>query len=319
MHPYSIDLERMENVHQRGDKIEARCPACFESGADRQGNHFFLKPSTGLWGCAANPNSREHRQRIFALIGISTPRPPLSSSERRQKKQAQREEWKRQRDSRQLQASASKHRENILSDYAWSRADMWHASPTIIEGDPEQAWRFIVALFPADSLLWIGEPHQSGPGRGEPHFQKREAWLQWICQPAGRISPSSFLDGPCRAIAAVKQHHFLCVEADTACGFTPTNALEKVQNKEASAALILWLRQFLGWQLRAVIDTGNKSLHAWFDHPGPKATEELATISQAWGIDAGLLKNSAAPLRLPGCIHQKTRQAASLLFLHASP
>ena len=47
-----------------------RCPACAEHGQDAKGEHLWWDPATGAFACVANPNDREHRQQIFALVGL---------------------------------------------------------------------------------------------------------------------------------------------------------------------------------------------------------------------------------------------------------
>ena len=66
-----LDETRLENVHQRDGKIIARCPACFEQGHDKTGNHLVIN-ETGKFGCVQFPGDQgiEHRKRIFALVGV---------------------------------------------------------------------------------------------------------------------------------------------------------------------------------------------------------------------------------------------------------
>ena len=82
------------------------------------------------------------------------------------------------------------------------------------------------------------------------------------------------------------------------------------------AALFSFLRNEFHLSLRAVIDTGGKSLHGWFDHPTPRATAGLTRLAEGLAIDTNVLANAAAfPLRLPGCLHTTTGQRARLLYL----
>lgn len=66
----SLILSRLENAYQSGDKTIARCPACAETGKDRQGKHLFVLPG-GKFGCVAFPGDagKVHRRRIYALVG----------------------------------------------------------------------------------------------------------------------------------------------------------------------------------------------------------------------------------------------------------
>lgn len=74
----SLNLSRLENVHRRGDRVEAACPACREAGQDRSGNHLIIfENGTGRFGCVACPGDEEHRKRIWALVGINDA-PPVN-------------------------------------------------------------------------------------------------------------------------------------------------------------------------------------------------------------------------------------------------
>jgi len=68
----SLDLSRLENVRQHGNKLTARCPACAEAGSDNGGDHLFINVSTEKWGCVVNQADAgdAHRDRIFELVGI---------------------------------------------------------------------------------------------------------------------------------------------------------------------------------------------------------------------------------------------------------
>ena len=82
-----------------------------------------------------------------------------------------------------------------------------------------------------------------------------------------------------------------------------------------NAALIQFCRVDLDMRLRAVVFTGNKSLHAWFDPLPPDYMAELNDLAEGLGIDPATLNNPAAPLRLPNSTHSKTGRRAELLFL----
>lgn len=66
----SLDPARLENVHRRGDRIIARCPACAKDGHDQKGEHLVIMPN-GRFGCVVHPGAegKEHRKCISALAG----------------------------------------------------------------------------------------------------------------------------------------------------------------------------------------------------------------------------------------------------------
>jgi hypothetical protein len=66
----SLDLSRLENVCEKGDKIIARCPACAEQKHDEKGDHLIIYPN-GAFGCVTCPGvvGHGHRKQIVALAG----------------------------------------------------------------------------------------------------------------------------------------------------------------------------------------------------------------------------------------------------------
>lgn len=66
----SLDLSRLENVHQRGSRIIARCPACAKDDRDEKGEHLVIMPD-GRFGCVVYPGAagKDHRKRISAIAG----------------------------------------------------------------------------------------------------------------------------------------------------------------------------------------------------------------------------------------------------------
>jgi hypothetical protein len=68
----SLDLSKLQKVVELSDGVKrAKCPACAESGSDKSGQHLRIYPD-GKFGCCVFPGDREHRKRIFALVGNRT-------------------------------------------------------------------------------------------------------------------------------------------------------------------------------------------------------------------------------------------------------
>lgn len=64
-----LDCTKLDKVVQlAGGGTQARCPACFEQGQDKKGNHLRIWPG-GKYGCCLYKGDPEHRRRIFALAG----------------------------------------------------------------------------------------------------------------------------------------------------------------------------------------------------------------------------------------------------------
>lgn len=74
----ALDINQLTNVKRMSDgRTIAQCPACAESGHDRNGkNHLIIWPD-GRFGCVANPGDKEHRKRIWGLVGDKRESPPL--------------------------------------------------------------------------------------------------------------------------------------------------------------------------------------------------------------------------------------------------
>lgn len=69
----SLNTAKLEKLKDIGNGAQqARCPACWEAGQDKSGNHLRIYPD-GKFGCALHPGDHAHRQRIFALAGTDTP------------------------------------------------------------------------------------------------------------------------------------------------------------------------------------------------------------------------------------------------------
>src|SRR5215475_12637565 len=70
----SLNVTKLEKVRELANgTLQARCPACAESGGDRKGEHLRVY-ADGRFGCCVHPKDGEHRKRIFALAGDREPR-----------------------------------------------------------------------------------------------------------------------------------------------------------------------------------------------------------------------------------------------------
>jgi hypothetical protein len=80
---------------------------------------------------------------------------------------------------------------------------------------------------------------------------------------------------------------FLVIESDTL-------------TKDEVGAVFAYLNRRLHFNLHAIIDTGGKSLHGWFDAPCNKVMEDrLKAVLTVFGCDPKLFTYSQ-PVRLPG-------------------
>jgi hypothetical protein len=112
----------------------------------------------------------------------------------------------------------------------------------------------------------------------------------------------------------VAEHLFVVVESDE------IGEGKLYADKDEFCSLIRWLREGCGWHLAAVVDSGNRSLHAWFQHPGLIDMEHLGKHAAALGLDKKFTEASQ-PWRLPGVVRENatTRQQLVYLDLKGTP
>jgi hypothetical protein len=319
MSSLSIDITLLEKLRQRGDRMVARCPACAIEGGDRRGDHLFVNLATRQWGCAARSGDHAHRQEIFAQVGIKGERPPVTRQSLDVRRRAREEIEARDK----LIGEARKRRAAIVERWRWDVADVWEDSPTRIdqpltELDPRF---FIGALFPQESIVWTGADNMSGTWKNGSTFPHRwKTVSEWQSAPehtvGPMISPSTWPAGTfSRTAANVLTSLFVCLDYDGFDGIKPSTPKELREHVAASLSITRWLREGLGWRLAAIVWTGSKSIHAWFHTPPPAVLQSLKDTSAALGIDSGLIGDAAHPCRLPGQIHEKTRQRSRVLWL----
>lgn len=171
---------------------------------------------------------------------------------------------------------------------------------------------FLEAL-PPDENIWIGgRKSDTGHRWHKRHFAPAADWVQRLGNRGGLsvdwqyICPSCFV--PARNLCnrsawAVRYRRLLVLEADA---LDPKPMVNKIK----MGAIAEWLRLecYDEYQLRlfALVDSGNKSLHAWFSWPScpPEQWEHLTTVLRGLGLDPhtwGL----ASCARLPGVLRQR--------------
>ncbi|MGB2402016.1 MAG: hypothetical protein ACPIA7_01255 [Akkermansiaceae bacterium] len=315
-----LDLNRLENVKQRGNKVTSACPACREAGRDRKGTHLFYNTDTEKFGCAAHQGDNAHRQAIWAYAGVLT---ELTDE--------QKAEWKKRKDeenARQCKQLLNKVKEKqimrkipqFLSPYIiddWL-LDFLDRSPIRFRDRESLRHEFLLRLFYMDDIIWMGsDKKQSGKPHHAKHFRTVRDWLKLKTLPPLMASGVFHEGSISRCKASVNISPYIVIECDEIIGREPKTEAEKAENKKLSSALIAYAQDRLGLILRAVIDTGNKSLHAWFDRPSQADFEALSNKAEALCIDKGVLDNcSHSPLRLSGCLHNKSNKEALLIYLN---
>jgi hypothetical protein len=213
----------------------------------------------------------------------------------------------------------------ILRDFAWGEADAWEASRIRIEGPPaEDGALFLRWMYAPDEVLWIGDRHHSGKSEHSAHFKTTAQWLADGDADGPLICPAVFRAGVNgRTQDNIEARPYLVLEGDAtdpvcaekATRKEPLTDDDKTRNRVACLAVLNWCRLMAGLDLRAVVDSGSKSLHGWFDLPDQAALDELKLVLPALGFDAATLR-PAQPVRLPGVRRCETGRWQRLLYLN---
>jgi hypothetical protein len=278
-------------------KTTMPCPACREIGKDTDGDNLRVFPS-GKFHCIAAGKDKAHNRRIIELmpeLGSETPSPAFAPRLVAKPRPAPKPVDLLSR---------------IKADFPACVADLWEDSPVRCDEGLDDAKAFL-SLFPADAVLWIApDIYQTGRPEHTLCFRTRAEWeAETLTAPGTRIAPSSFKPGIIgRKAENVADHVFVVVETDD------IGAGKLYADKDQFCSLIRWLREACGWHLAAVVDSGGKSLHAWFRHPGATDMAFLAEHTAALGLDSKFAEPSQ-PWRLPGMRREKSDTRQQLIYL----
>ena len=284
------------------EKTIMPCPACREAGSDKSGNHLAVFPS-GKFACAVHPSDRLHNRRVVELM------PELGANDIIAQPKS-----KRPISNTRASNSAIKRLDllsRIKADFPATVADLWESSPVRCDEDLDESRAFL-RLFPADAVLWIAKDiYQTGRPEHTLCFRTRAEWeAETFTAPGTRIAPSSLRHGMIsRKTENVVQHLFTVIESDA------IGDGELYANKDEFCSLIRWLREACGWQLAAVVDSGRRSLHAWFHHPGYVDVTQLAEHAAVLGLDSKFSEPSQ-PWRLPGVKREGSDTRQHLVYLN---
>jgi len=171
----------------------------------------------------------------------------------------------------------------------------------------QQRKLFLRTLFDADDVVWIGEKHHSGICKKTKRarswaFKPRDQWLAMPSINGCFICPSTFKPGSySRCDASVVKRKYLVVESD-------------VLNPQEVMAVFAELENHHGLSPRALVTTGGKSLHAWFDWPDGVDAGDWAALLEGYDCDPATVRPSQ-PVRLPGVIRPDTGRPQELLLI----
>jgi hypothetical protein len=274
--------------------------------------------------------SRENIESAAQAAGVTLPRGrELSKREKsawaKRKHEAAIAELrhnKREHVKQEITESIQNQLEDRLAPYVtenW-QLDLLDVSPIRFD-DPDAAPRDLVQmLFKPSDILWLGTPYDSGFPKHATNFRTCSEWCKEAQLPP-RIAAGTFKEGSTsRCKDNVLTSPFIVLESDTLIGYKPQTPSEKERNKQLGAALTIYAQKVLGLHLRAVVDTGNKSLHSWFNRPPCAALDAIKSMAEGLRLDAGVIDSCPfSPLRMPHCIHSESNQQARLLYLNPTP
>lgn len=244
---------------------------------------------------ALEGKNRELRRALAGELDLHARPHRATDEERAVAVEVQRRESVRRR------AAAS--RIQIIREHQWPVAMIIQDSPDPISSEPKDHWRQLLALFQPEDVVWIGSIYDSGKPQHMANFRSRDAWMGETGAPAAFTCPSTFKSGSsARANEFLKDRRFLVVESDTL-------------PKDEVGSIFQWMRMKCGMVLRAVVDTGGKSLHGWFDFPSATELPDLRLVLPELGCDPKLF-TASQPVRLPGAFRVEKNAIQRLIFLN---
>jgi hypothetical protein len=194
----------------------------------------------------------------------------------------------------------------ILDHYQWPIAQIRSDGAVLasLDGQPVSVQRrlFLECMFEPDDVVWIGAVWETGKPKHKGRFLQIRSWLDFHRISGEFCSHCTFLPGSfSRCNENVESRKYLVVESDV---LTPDEV----------GAVFNYLASEQGLELRAIVSTGGKSLHGWFNWPGDDFLDEWSAKLMGWKCDPSTMRPSQ-PVRLPGIIRAKTRRPQELLYL----
>lgn len=199
----------------------------------------------------------------------------------------------------QLTCQAQRDLPLVLKKYHWPKAEI--TQPISEQPANAQTTEFLRTLFRPDDIVWIGAPYYSGRRRYAACFRPVDEWLNCNRRIGEFCSQSTFKPGSyARSKDSLAKRKYFVVESD------------KLRHDEIGA-VFQWLR-ISGLELRAVVDSGKRSLHGWFTYPGDEFVEKWTAIITGLNCDPATTRPTQ-PVRLPGAVRISTKQLQTLLYL----
>lgn len=191
-----------------------------------------------------------------------------------------------------IRRRAAKSLPQILANHQWTYDQITADSPVQLTGDAKDHWRLLLRKFKPEDVIWMGDKFDSGKPEHAKHFKTATQWLNQPSVTGSLICPATFKNNStARSNDSVLVRRFLVVESDTL-------------GKDQVGAVFKWLRDRVGLDLVAIVDTAGKSLHGWFQYPKHEfVVDELKLVLPALQCDPKLF-TASQPVRLPGALRE---------------
>ena len=184
----------------------------------------------------------------------------------------------------------------------------WPVEAIVADSAPiKNAWQQYLSLWNEKDNIWCGDKFDSGEPKFAGHWNPVENWRAIDFAPCPFISSSTYpLGNFKRQNKFYDEQKFMVVEADD---LHPDPKI----NKDLSGGLIRWLVEDKGWDLKMVLDSGNKSIHAHFTYDAEQH-EWAGVCLPKMGVDHAPL-NPTQPVRSPNYLRQDTGKEQTLLWI----
>lgn len=194
-------------------------------------------------------------------------------------------------------------REFIFEEYKWDVKDITESGFGYRVGYRVGSRTFIERMFHPTDIIWLGDPHNTGPWY-ENHFQTRNAFLGQTRNAflGGARALSAYGNFICpnpikpkansRSVENLAMRRYFVIECDKA---HPNPDI----NRDRCGAVFKYLSVVQPeLHLRAIVDSGNKSLHGWYEYDEP-LYNWCRIVLPALGADPATMRLSQ-PVRMPG-------------------
>jgi len=162
-----------------------------------------------------------------------------------------------------------------------------------------------LGVFKKADHIWIGNVRDSGQPRFSVHFRTLTEWTKappprsWAYTCGAAFIPGSFA----RTDANVAAFRLLILESDALGGVD-------------TVAVVRWIEEEFDLPLLAVVHSGNRSLHCYFQHPGAEWLAIYKPTLTAIGFCPSCLRSSTQPRRLANQIRMENQAVQHLLWIN---